>query len=131
MLLLARRNAARAGYVQPQVRFEKTVLPQLPLDDCSANLIISNCVLNLLPTPDKAIIWREIARVLQPGGRIAISDIVAHAELPEEVQQDVASWTGCISGAIQLGTLREYMAAAGLDSRYLGYLDADIEKIVL
>ncbi len=132
MLAKARANAAKAGFTQ--VEFREGRLEALPVDDSSVDAVTSNCVINLVP--DKAVVFREIARVLKPGGRMAISDIVLDATLPEAVVNDVYAYVGCISGAIlrdeYLGMLREagfdrvtiakdvdYLAAAGdtLDDR--------------
>ena len=126
MLVKARANAARAGFTH--VEFREGRLEALPVADATVDAVTSNCVINLVP--DKAVVFREIARVLKPGGRMAISDIVLDATLPEAVVQDVYAYVGCISGAIlreeYLGMLHEagfdrvtiakdidYLAAAG------------------
>jgi arsenite methyltransferase len=111
MLAKARANAASAGLTQ--VEFREGRLEALPVADSSVDAVTSNCVINLVP--DKAVVFREIARVLKPGGRFAISDIVLDAPLPEAVVKDVYAYVGCIAGAVlredYLGLLRE----AGFD----------------
>lgn len=126
MLAKARANATRAGFTQ--VEFREGRLEALPVADSSVDAVTSNCVINLVP--DKAVVFREIARVLKPGGRLAISDIVLDGALPEAVVNDVYAYVGCIAGAVlreeYLGMLREagfdrveiikdidYLAAAG------------------
>jgi arsenite methyltransferase len=110
MLALARRNAAAAGVAN--VEFVKGEMEALPLPDASVDVIISNCVVNL--SPDKDAVLREAYRVLRPGGRFAISDIVVQgAPLPAELRADIASWIGCIAGALEEGEYRLKLAAAG------------------
>jgi arsenite methyltransferase len=104
MLEKARANAARGGY--PQVEFRLGEIEHLPVADASVDCIISNCVVNL--SPDKPQVFREAYRVLKPGGRMMISDIVLDSELPESVKKSVAAYTGCIGGALKR---QEYMAA--------------------
>jgi arsenite methyltransferase len=110
MLARARDNAERAGH--GNVEFREGRIEALPLEDASVDVVISNCVINLVP--DKGAVYREIARVLRPGGRLVISDVVLAAPLPPVVADSVAALTGCVAGA----SLREdYLAlvrAAGL-----------------
>jgi SAM-dependent methyltransferase len=96
MLDRARRNAASAGH--ENVEFREGRLERLPVEDGSIDAVTSNCVINLVP--DKAAVFAEVARVLKPGGRIVVSDIVLDAPLPEAVRADIAAWVGCISGAM-------------------------------
>jgi AhpD family alkylhydroperoxidase len=109
MIERARRNAREAGVTN--VEFRLGDAEQMPVDDASVDWVISNCVINL--SPDKPAVFREIARVLRPGGRIAISDIVA-AELPEAVRQSQDAWTGCLAGAISEEAYVAGLQAAGL-----------------
>jgi arsenite methyltransferase len=95
MLARARANAQRAGLVQ--VEFREGRLEALPVEDASVDAVTSNCVVNLVP--DKAAVFREIARVLKRGGRLVIADIVLDTPLPEAVAADVYAYAGCISGA--------------------------------
>jgi SAM-dependent methyltransferase len=109
MLDLARRNAADAGI--DNVEFLKGYLEDLPLADASVDVIISNCVINL--AGDKASVLREAARVLRPGGRFAVSDVIADDEMDEATRADVAQWTGCIAGALTRAEFEHALAAAG------------------
>ncbi len=95
MLERARATAARAG--ASHVEFRQGRLEALPVDDASVDAVTSNCVINLVP--DKAAVFREVARVLRPGGRAVIADIVLERPLPEAVAKDVAAWSGCVAGA--------------------------------
>ena len=109
MLGLARANAARAGATN--VEFRKGSIEDLPLPDSSVDVVISNCVVNL--AADKGAVLREAFRVLRPGGRLAISDIVARRELPTEVRRSMELWAGCIAGALDEGEFRRLLEAAG------------------
>jgi ubiquinone/menaquinone biosynthesis C-methylase UbiE len=110
MLELARENARKAG--AQNVEFLKGVIEAIPLSDESVDVVISNCVINL--SGDKAATLRETARVLRPGGRLAITDIVADEDMPDEVRRDMAQWTGCIAGALTPDEYRRHLAEAGL-----------------
>ena len=112
MVEKARANAQRLGL--PQVEFREGRLEALPIADGSIDAVTSNCVINLVP--DKAAVFAEIARVLKPGGRLVISDIVLDGRLPEAVEKDVYAWCGCIAGAEQRGRYFEIVEAAGLRS---------------
>jgi SAM-dependent methyltransferase len=112
MLGLARANAAQAGV--ENVEFIKGYLEELPLPDASVDVVISNCVINL--AADKAIVIREAARVLRPGGRFAVSDVIADPELEQAARDDMAAWTGCIAGALTESQFREALLAAGFDN---------------
>jgi arsenite methyltransferase len=111
MLELARANAAEAGV--GNVEFVKGYLEDMPLADESVDVIISNCVINL--SGDKPQVIREAARVLRPGGRFAISDVIADQDMDEATKADMAAWTGCIAGALTEAEFREALAAAGLE----------------
>jgi arsenite methyltransferase len=111
MIERARANAASGGYTN--VEFYLAMIDKIPLPDASVDCVISNCVLNL--APDKPAVFREIARILKPGGRVAISDIALKHELPEAMAKSMAAYVGCIGGAIQMGEYREGLAAAGFE----------------
>ncbi len=96
MLALASANAKKVGVTN--VEFRKGFLEDLPIEDASVDVIISNCVINL--SPDKDRTFQEAFRVLKPGGRVAISDIVTRVQLPQELRQNMNSWAECVSGAI-------------------------------
>jgi arsenite methyltransferase len=111
MLALARANAAQAGV--ENVEFIKGYLEELPLEDASVDVVISNCVINL--SGDKPKVITEAARVLRPGGRFAISDVIADQDLDKQTKADMAAWTGCIAGALTDNDFRTTLADAGFD----------------
>jgi ubiquinone/menaquinone biosynthesis C-methylase UbiE len=110
MLALARVNAQEAGVVN--VEFVKGHIEQIPLADASVDVVISNCVINL--SGDKAAVLREVARVLRPGGRFAVSDVIADPAMHEATRADMAQWTGCIAGALTHDEFVSLLEAAGL-----------------
>ena len=111
MIDRARANAASGGYTN--VEFHLSTIDKIPLPDDSVDCVISNCVLNL--APDKPAVFREIARVLKPGGRLAVSDIALKHELPEAVANSLAAYVGCIAGAIRIEDYRSGLLAAGFE----------------
>ena len=111
MLALARANAAAARV--ENVEFVKGYLEQLPLADDSVDVVISNCVINL--TGDKPQVIREAARVLRPGGRLAVSDVIADPDMDDATRADMAAWTGCIAGALTEAEFRAALESAGLE----------------
>jgi SAM-dependent methyltransferase len=113
MLDLARKNAARGngGRGFPNVEFHQATIDKLPLPDASVDCVISNCVINL--APDKPAVFREIVRVLKPGGRLAVSDIALKKPLPAEIGQDLMAYVGCIAGAVLIDEYRRQLAEAG------------------
>jgi SAM-dependent methyltransferase len=106
----ARTNARDAG--ASHVEFRQGRLEQIPVDDATVDAVTSNCVINLVP--DKQRVFDEIARVLRPGGRLAISDIVLDGELPQSIQNDLLSYVGCVAGAMQRDSYMVRVLAAGL-----------------
>jgi len=112
MLALARKNAAKAGLTN--VEFYESTIDKLPLPDASVDCVISNCVINL--ASDKPAVFREIARVLKPGGRLAVSDIALKKPLPAEVGSDLMAYVGCIAGAIPIRDYRTGLAQAGFSA---------------
>lgn len=111
MIALAQENAARAGL--SQVDFRLGDIEHLPVDAASIDVVMSNCVINL--APDKAAVFREAFRVLVPGGRLAISDMVAVGTLPAAIANDPAAYTGCIAGAAAVTDLERMIADAGFE----------------
>lgn len=109
MLEKARANAKKGGY--DNVEFRLGEIEHLPVADGTVDVIISNCVLNL--APDKAQVLREAYRVLKPGGRLAVSDVVATAPLPEHVRNDERLYCGCVSGAPEITSLERMLCEAG------------------
>ncbi|MBX3356625.1 MAG: arsenite methyltransferase [Phycisphaeraceae bacterium] len=128
MLSKARRNVAiyreRSGL--DNVEFRLGEIEHLPVADATVDVVISNCVINL--SPDKASVWREIARVLKPGGRVAVSDLALLQPLPEVVQRDVEALVGCVAGAVLVEEMRQMATEAGLKDIVLTskshYIDA-------
>ena len=109
MLAKARSNATNSGY--RNVEFRLGEIEHLPVADNSVDVILSNCVINL--SPDKPQVFAETFRVLKPGGRLAISDVVAMAELPEHIRHDLALHAGCIAGASSIEAVESMLQAAG------------------
>jgi arsenite methyltransferase len=111
MIERARASAASGGYTN--VEFYQSTIDKIPLPDASVDCVISNCVLNL--APDKPAVFREIARILKPGGRLAVSDIALKEELPEAIARSMAAYVGCIAGAIKIDDYRNKLLAAGFE----------------
>jgi SAM-dependent methyltransferase len=116
MLALARENQRQAGAAN--VEFLKGEIENIPLPDNSVDVVISNCVINL--SADKSRVLREAFRVLRPGGRFAVSDVVVRGEVPASVRQSMLLWVGCIAGALEESDYRAKLAAAG-------FVDVDLE----
>ena len=116
MVERARRNAERGNNGKPftNVEFHLATIDKLPLPDDSVDCVISNCVINL--APDKTAVFREIARVLKPGGRVAVSDIALKKELPAELANDISAYTGCIAGAIPIADYKRGLLEAGFSN---------------
>jgi arsenite methyltransferase len=110
MLELSRRN----GVGRKNVEFVQATIDNMPLPDASVDCVISNCVINL--APDKPAVFREIARVLKPGGRLSVSDIALKKPLPLEIGSNLAAYVGCIAGAILIEDYRTWLAAASFDA---------------
>jgi ubiquinone/menaquinone biosynthesis C-methylase UbiE len=109
MLTKARANTKKGGY--QNVEFRLGEIEALPVADATIDVIISNCVINLCP--DKRPVYHEAFRVLKPGGRIAVSDVVARAELADDVKQNLALHCSCLAGATPEGELKAILAEAG------------------
>jgi arsenite methyltransferase len=116
MLALANENKRKAG--AENVEFLRGEIEHIPLPDNSVDVVISNCVINL--SPDKAQVLREAFRVLKPGGRFAVSDVVTRGEIRQEIRKNVLLWVGCVAGALDEADYRGKLAAAG-------FQDIDIE----
>jgi arsenite methyltransferase len=116
MIDRARQNAAKPinGHVLRNVEFHLAMIDKLPLPDAAADCIISNCVINL--APDKRAVFREMFRVLKPGGRLAISDIALKQALPDELSENILAYVGCIAGAILIADYEDGLKAAGFDA---------------
>jgi arsenite methyltransferase len=112
MLALAKENKRRAGV--ENVEFLKGEIENIPLPDNSVDVVISNCVINL--SADKDRVLREALRVLKPGGRLAVSDVVTRGEMLPEIRQSVLLWVGCVAGALEENEYRSKLAAAGFET---------------
>ncbi len=118
MLVRARQNAATAGV--RNVEFRLGEIENLPVADASVDVVISNCVINL--SPDKPRVFREVARVLRAGGRVAVSDMALLRPLPAEVREDMQAYVGCIAGAVLVDDYLAHMRDAGL-------IDLEVEQV--
>jgi SAM-dependent methyltransferase len=112
MIERARRNGTRKG--SANVEFHLAAIDRLPLPDASVDCIISNCVINL--APDKGAVFREMYRILKPGGRVAVSDIALKQPLPEELGRDIQAYVGCIAGAVLIADYECGLRAAGFEA---------------
>ena len=112
MLALAEENKSKSGLTN--VEFLKGEIENIPLPDNAVDVIVSNCVINL--SGDKDRVLREAFRVLKPGGRFAISDVVVRGEVPEEIRKSMELWVGCVAGALSDTEYRQKLAAAGFES---------------
>lgn len=127
--MLERARAGQQKLGLTNVEFHQSTIDQLPLADNSVDCVISNCVINLVP--DKSAVFREILRVLKPGGRVALSDIALKQELPSEVKQSVEAYVGCISGAILIDEYRSLLEQAGFDAVVVTDTGADLNAYAL
>lgn len=109
MLELANKNKAKLGLTN--VEFRKGEIEDLPVESDSVDVIISNCVINL--SPDKDAVFREAFRILKPGGRFTVSDMVTKGQFPEQLRQNVNAWSGCISGALDINDYLAKLQSAG------------------
>lgn len=111
MLALANENKRKSGITN--VEFLKGEIEHIPLPDNSVDVVISNCVINL--SSDKSAVLREAFRVLKPGGRFAVSDVVTHGDIPGEVRKNILLWVGCVAGALEENEYRGALASAGFE----------------
>ena len=125
MIAKARANAAQAAY--GNVEFHLGVIEHLPVPDSSIDVIISNCVINL--STDKPSVFREAMRVLRPGGRLAVSDVVATAELPADIREDLLLYSACAGGAATVGELQRMLGDAGFEEIQIVPMDSSREFI--
>lgn len=115
--MLARANEIKAKHNKTNVSFvDAQITDMSAIPSGTADCIISNCVINLVPEDDKPLVFREMHRLLKPGGRIAVSDILAKKPLPEKLRANMALYVGCVSGASLLGQYERYLAEAGFEA---------------
>ncbi|TAK12076.1 MAG: arsenite methyltransferase [Anaerolineae bacterium] len=125
MIFRARQNAEKGGYAN--VEFRLGEIENLPVRDASIDVVLSNCVINLVP--DKARAFREVFRVLKPGGHFTISDTVTYGDMPDDVRSSVAEWAGCVAGAIHQDEYIEIVRKAGFGQvEVLAQTDYDYGK---
>jgi ubiquinone/menaquinone biosynthesis C-methylase UbiE len=124
MLALAHENVEKAGITNAS--FVEGFITAIPLEDSTADCIISNCVVNLVPKEEKSLVFHEMFRLLKPGGRVAISDILARRELPPEIANDLALYVGCIAGASQAQEYHAYLKDAGFGDIMIVDTKADL-----
>jgi arsenite methyltransferase len=120
MLALAEQNRQQAG--AENVAFLKGEIEAIPLPEAAVDVIISNCVINL--SADKGQVLREAFRVLRPGGRFAVSDVVTQGELPDDLRADMEAWVGCVAGALEEGEYRRLLDDAGF-----GEVDVEVTRV--
>ena len=120
MLALAERNRQQAG--AENVAFLKGEIEQIPLPDSAVDVVISNCVINL--SADKGQVLREAFRVLRPGGRFAVSDVVTQGTLPDDLRADMEAWVDCVAGALEEGEYRRRLGNAGFDT-----IDVEVTRV--
>lgn len=128
MIRLARRNAAASSPRLPEglvqfIHAPITAIPPSLIPNGSVDLIVSNCVINLVPDADKPLVFREMYRLLKPGGRVALSDILAKQPLPDRIRSDAALLVGCVAGASRVEQYRAWMEEAGFDERGVVFVD--------
>lgn len=117
--MLAKANKIKSDTNATNVTFVEARITDMSdvVDSGKADCIISNCVVNLVPADDKPLVFREMFRLLRPGGRVAISDILARKPLPEKLRADMAMYVGCVAGASQVGEYEEYLKDAGFKGK--------------
>ncbi|KAJ9133699.1 ubiE/COQ5 methyltransferase [Pleurostoma richardsiae] len=128
MLSLADKNKAKSG--AGNVEFIESRITSIPLDGGVADAIISNCVINLVPEDEKQLVFNEMFRLLKPGGRVAVSDILAKKPLPEELQKCAAAYVGCVAGASLVGQYQSYLRQAGFADVLVKEADSDLNVYI-
>ena len=134
--MLRRANKIKQQTGASNTLFMESRISHVALDDGIADCVISNCVINLVPDEEKAIVFKEMFRLLKPGGRVAISDILAKAAMPDNVRTDMELYVGCIAGASQVAEYERFLHEAGFGGNYqshyvVGTLDAKLAPDVL
>ncbi|KIX98516.1 uncharacterized protein Z520_05817 [Fonsecaea multimorphosa CBS 102226] len=125
MVTLARKNAAEANLPEGLVEFIQAPITDIPLRDSTIDLVVSNCVINLVHDEDKPTVFKEIHRLLQPGGRVAISDLLAKKPMPHHVRHDAALLVGCVAGASLVDEYRRWMEEAGFRKESIAFINTE------
>lgn len=115
MLAKASQNAQKTE--TKNIEFVESPITEIALPDAIANCVISNCVINLVPETEKHLVFNEIFRILKPGGRVAISDILARRPLSDALRRDVAQYVGCVAGASLVEQYQAYLQSSGFDGQ--------------
>ena len=115
--MIDKANANKAHTNASNVQFIESAITSIALPDNTADCIISNCVINLVPPEDKQLAFNEMFRLLKPGGRVAISDILARKEFTEEMKKNVALYVGCVAGASQVSEYDTFLKNAGFNGK--------------
>ena len=115
--MISKANANKTLMNLTNVQFIESPITSIPLPGATADCIISNCVINLVPASEKQLVFNEMFRLLKPGGRVAVSDILARKELPDEIRRDVALYVGCIAGASLVGEYEKFLKIAGFEGK--------------
>lgn len=113
--MLRKAEGLKASWGKKNVEFVQSQITQIALEDGIADCIISNCVVNLVPEQEKQLAFNEMFRLLKPGGRVAISDILAKSPLPDNIKKSMALYVGCIAGASEVGMYQKYLKEAGFN----------------
>ena len=128
--MLARANRIKSTQPTPtdHITFLKANITSIPLPSDTADCIISNCVINLVPHADKPAVFREMHRLLKPGGRVAVSDILAKKTLPEKLVSDLSLYVGCIAGTSQLGEYEAWLKGVGFTGEFQSFFLGVVEN---
>lgn len=113
--MLKKAEALKASWGENNIEFVQSRITNIALEDGIADCMISNCVINLVPEDEKQLVFNEMFRLLKPGGRVAISDILAKRPLPDNIKKSMALYVGCIAGASEVVTYQKYLKEAGFN----------------
>ena len=120
--MIKRANKNKENAKADNMSFIESLITAIPLPDATADCIISNCVVNLVPEKEKPLVFNEIFRLLKPGGRVALSDILTKSELPLELKNNMSLYVGCVAGASQVKDYEKYFKEAGFSGKCLSKL---------
>lgn len=118
--MISKSEAFKRRSAKENVAFVQSTITEIALEDGIADCIISNCVVNLVPDREKQLVFHEMFRLLKPGGRLAISDILAKKSLPDRIRKSMSLYVGCVAGASQVSEYEGYFARAGFHGMFLG-----------